>query len=78
MTLRMENVGQNKDLVYFYGVNTMNETAILRQRITCILNDRKNLENEVIKTWDVLDEGTTYVYSHTQEDGTLIFKNAIL
>ena len=77
--LRMENVGENKDVLLFYGINDMYEVAVLRQKITYLVGSGKKLENAntLVETCDVLDCGSTYYYSHTQDTGELVFKSAI-
>ena len=35
--LRMENVGESKDVVLFYGVNPFNEAPILRHKVHYML-----------------------------------------
>ena len=42
--LRMENVGENRDVLLFYGINDMYEVAVLRQKITYLISSGKKLE----------------------------------
>ena len=77
MILRMENVGEDKHTLLFYGVDCVDEVPILRQKVTHLISERKKLENETIDTWDRIDCGTSYAYLHKQQDGTLVYKNVI-
>lgn len=77
--LRMENVGENKDIILFYGVNPFNEAPILRHKVRYMLEQGKNLRNPntIVDTWDVIGCGSSYYYSHIKDTGEIVYKSAI-
>ena len=77
--LRMENVGENKDIILFYGVNPYNEAPILRHKVRYMLDQGKNLRNPntIVDTWDVIGCGSSYYYSHIKDTGEIVYKSAI-
>ena len=77
--LRMENVGKDKDVILFYGINPFNEAPVLRCKVLYMIEHGKNLRNPntIVDTWDVIGCGSSYYYSHIQDTGEIVYKSAV-